>query len=207
MLFRSFFHRRGDTCCAQTSRHTLSLMRVSPLRLTLGAIALSTLLFIGNTSHAWANTDQMMLELSLSADADAQKVLRQAESLVSATLDQRFSQDTTLSALEVVILGNQNGQILPMMTTTVSREQWDANPQVELWTAYSSSFSALFYPSRPPEVVVARPPQPQAARRPQTPRQSTARRLPERSVIQIERAYDQGQLSRQQLNDFVDLLD
>lgn len=209
MVFRHRLLWGGDPCGIQPSPFVYApwaICSLSLVRISLSAIALSTFLCISPPHQpAWATPDQIMLELPLSADANAQKVLLQAESMVSATLDQRFSQDSALSTLEVVILGNQNGQILPMLTTTVSREQWVTNPQVELWSTYSNSFAALFYPSRPPQVIAARPPQPQVARRPQTPRPSV--RLPERFVVQIEQSYDEGRLSRQQLNQYVDLLD
>ena len=190
---------------APQAMRALSRFRsIALMRCSLSAIALSTFLAIAPLAQpTWATTDQMMLELSLSANADAQKTLRQAEQMVSATLEQRFSQDATLSALEVVILGNRDGQIVPMLTTVVSREQWDTNPQVELWTTYANSLSALlFYPSRPSEAIASRPPQPQAARQPQPPRRSFD--LP---IVQIEQAYDSGRLSPRQLNDWVDLLD
>ena len=210
MVLRYHLQRGDDTRCVQPCPFfyaSWSTRSLSFVRISLSAIALSTLLCVGSPHQsAWANTDQMMLELPLSADADAQKTLRQAESMVSATLDQRFSQDSTLATLEVVILGNQNGQILPMLTTTVSREQWVANPQVNVWTTYSNSFAALLYPSRPPQVVATRPARPQISQSSQTPRPSTTR-LPEQSVVQIEQAYDEGRLSRQELNEYVDLLD
>ena len=185
------------------------------IRASLSAIALSTLLLIGSsTQPVSANTNQMMVEMPLRTDADVQKALRQAELLVSEILEQRFSEDTTLSEFKVVILGNRDGAIVPMLTTAVSRDQWSTNPQVGLWTTYNSSFAALVYPSQSPQVVAARAPQPQTSRsqtsqrsrRPQTSRRSVAR-LPERSVVLIERAYDEGRLNPQQLNDFVDLLD
>lgn len=212
MLSPSCFPQRGRCISVEQhplSSHPLFAIGFVPLKLMLGAIALWTLLLMGNARQpAWAYTDQMMMELALSANADAQKVVRQAEFLVQDTLDQRFSQEPTLSAVEVVMLGNQNGQVLPMFTTTVSREQWQANPQLELWTTYSSGFAALFYPPSPPQVVAVRPPQPSPPR--SRPSQSSSRsrsQLPERSVVQIERAYDEGRLSRRQLNEYVDLLD
>lgn len=169
------------------------------LRSSFSAIALSTLLCVGSAESAWASP--MMIEIPLPANADARKVLRQAELMVSNILDQQFGQNPDVSSLEVVILGNRDGAIVPMLTTIATREEWAANPQVDRWTAYNSSFARLFYQPRPADVVIARAPQPQGSPR------TRRTRLPQQSVVQIERAYDAGRLSPRQLDTYLDLLD
>jgi hypothetical protein len=81
----------------------------------------------------------------------------QAESLASQAIDQAFKGKADLSSVQVVLLGDRNGDIIPILTATVSRTQWQANPQVSAWSKYYSASYAFLQRSQ--EVLAALPSQ------------------------------------------------
>ncbi|MGF1521916.1 MAG: hypothetical protein ACFBSF_06285 [Leptolyngbyaceae cyanobacterium] len=70
-------------------------------------------------------------------------LVSQAEGLAEAAISRQFGQNSELLKVEVVVLGDRNGEMVPILTVTVSRTQWQENPQVDAWTEYYSNSYAL----------------------------------------------------------------
>lgn len=66
-------------------------------------------------------------------------LLNQAEALAESEINRRFDQDASLTEIVVVVVGSRNGEAIPVLTTRVSRTQWQENPQVSAWTQYYNS--------------------------------------------------------------------
>jgi hypothetical protein len=80
------------------------------------------------------------LQLSYTLDSygfsSFQTLIAQAESTAAAAVEQAFLGDPTATEVMVMVLGERNGQVVPLLSTTVSRTQWQQEPSVRAWTTY-----------------------------------------------------------------------
>ena len=91
--------------------------------------------------------------------------LERANSLAKNTIEQRFKTDRELDALNVVVIGENNGAIAPLLAVKVNRDNWQANPNVQKWSnefPFSQSLLGLESPPPPktPSTAAAPPPAP-----------------------------------------------
>ena len=89
--------------------------------------------------------------------------LERANSLAKNTIEQRFKTDRELDALNVVVIGENNGAIAPLLAVKVNRDNWQANPNVQKWSnEFPFSQSLLGLESLPnptaPSAAAAPPP-------------------------------------------------
>jgi hypothetical protein len=89
--------------------------------------------------------------------------LERANSLAKNTIEQRFKTDRELDALNVVVVGENNGAIAPLLAVRVNRDNWQANPNVQKWSnefPFSQSLLGLESPPPPttPSAAAAPPP-------------------------------------------------
>ena len=89
--------------------------------------------------------------------------LERANSLAKNTIEQRFQTDRELDALNVVVVGENNGAIAPLLAIQVNRDNWQANPNVQKWSnefPFSQSLLGLESPPPPttPSAAAAPPP-------------------------------------------------
>lgn len=126
----------------------------------------------------------------------------QAEALAEREINHQFSQDVGISEIEVVIVGDRNGEIVPILTAAVSRTQWEEIPQVNAWAQYYISSYALLLRheeqerDNSQETVAGLPPGSIASRGGQTPAGT------------IDRAYDEGRLTGEAIQrEYLDDLD
>jgi len=89
--------------------------------------------------------------------------LERANSLAKNTIEQRFKTDRELDALNVVVVGENNGAIAPLLAVRVNRDNWQANPNVQKWSnEFPFSQSLLGLESLPnptaPSAAAAPPP-------------------------------------------------
>ncbi|MEM6253552.1 MAG: hypothetical protein AAF821_11575 [Cyanobacteria bacterium P01_D01_bin.156] len=124
-------------------------------------------------------------------------LISQAESMAEKEINQSFSSNPELAEIEVVVLGNRNGDVIPVLTTTVSRTQWQENPQVSAWSKYYQAYALLRRHDRQPPTQVANTPS----------RRSTAAVASRSISIQFDRQFDSNRLSGQTIQDYADLVD
>ncbi|MEA5464106.1 hypothetical protein [Leptothoe sp. PORK10 BA2] len=123
-------------------------------------------------------------------------LVSQAESMATQAIDQHFNADPSLTEIEVVVLGSRNGDVIPILTTTVARTQWQENPQVSAWTKYYSSYALIRRHDRPQPTQVATSPS----------RRSTT--AASRDIApQFDRLFDSGQLSGRAVQPYVAFVD
>ena len=89
--------------------------------------------------------------------------LERANSLAKNTIEQRFKTDRELDALNVVVVGENNGAIAPLLAVKVNRDNWQANPNVQKWSnefPFSQSLLGLESVPNPtaPSAAAAPPP-------------------------------------------------
>ncbi len=107
---------------------------------------------------AWAEDKQ--ISYTLNADNGSYQALtQQAESLAEKLIKQAFAQNPQLTEVAVSIIGEHNGQEVPLLAAKVSRANWQANPKIQAWTRYFSASAVLlgFNQVQPPKNAVRAP--------------------------------------------------
>lgn len=91
---------------------------------------------------AWAEDKQISYTLN-AHNGSYQALIEQAESWAGKLIEQAFTQNSSLTEVAVSIIGERNGQEVPLLTAKVSRANWQENPQTRSWTQYYSSSAVL----------------------------------------------------------------
>ncbi|MBD2077042.1 hypothetical protein H6F86_24770 [Phormidium sp. FACHB-592] len=149
----------------------------------------------GSYQPAHAEMQGLVIELPVYGQAVPGSLTAQAELLVSSAIERQFKQNPGLSTIQVVVTGDRNGEIIPILTTTASRAQWQANPQVKAWTKYySASYALLQRHEQKTEVAVSSP-------------TSAIASSNLNDTAQIDAAFDSGVLTGQAAQKYLNDLD
>lgn len=165
-------------------------------RQILKAIATTILVYFlaGGYQPARAQTDSITIEIPVDGQVPYHDLMNQAEFLSTNTISREFSRDNSLMAVEVVILGNRLGEIIPILSTAVSRNQWQETPQASAWSQYYNASYALFQRhDLGVNTTIA-----------QAPSRSDISNI---SAVQIDRALDERRLTGEQAQQYLDDLD
>ncbi|MGB7439451.1 MAG: hypothetical protein WA919_00150 [Coleofasciculaceae cyanobacterium] len=95
------------------------------------------------TSPASAQIRQIDITLNSSASQTFTSLIEQAEFLAKSAIDQEFAQDKSLQEVSVTIVGERNGQLVPLLITKVSRSEWQKEPKVQTWVRYLADSEVL----------------------------------------------------------------
>ncbi len=133
---------------------------------------------------AQAQAGDVVVYMPLYSQMDRNDLVTDAELMATDAINSRFNQNPNLTSVQVSVLGDRNGEIIPILTTTVSRMQWQQDPRVAAWTRYHDSYALIQRHDEERPVAIA-------PARPSRPSRSVSAGLPP----QIEAAYDQGRLS------------
>ncbi len=90
-----------------------------------------------------AESKQITYTLSSQSDRSYKALTQQAESLAEKLIEQAFAQNPQLTEVAVSIIGERNGQEVPLLAAKVSRTNWQANPQIQAWMQYFSASAVL----------------------------------------------------------------
>ena len=142
-----------------------------------------------------AKAESIVVDMSVYGLVESGDFFRRAEAIVSDKITRQFSQNPNLSEIEVVVVGDRHGEIVPILTTTVSRAQWQETPLVSVWTEYyNTSYALLQRHELQPTETVARNPA----------RATTVAQSP---ISEIDRAFDEGRLTGLAAQEYLDELD
>jgi hypothetical protein len=121
------------------------------LRLVKIATVLGTALALNclNITPAKAETKFFDIILNSEGNQSFATLLQQAESSAKNFIQQGFAQKSSVTQVVVTVVGDRNGQQVPLLYTKVSRSDWQTTPQIHLWTKYFSSSAALLGFSKP----------------------------------------------------------
>ena len=183
MMAKSLFQFRG-----------VVLPRIVCTGIFLGAVLCTW----GFCRIAYAESElRTVLDLPLYGQMTQSEIISEAESMVNQEVTYRFNSDPNLLNLEVTVLGNRNGDVIPVLITSVSRQQWQETPQVSAWTNYYRAYALIQRHDDTQEQT-----QPVVA--------TTYRSAPvSRDVAnQVDRALDSGRLSGRSLQaTYLDVVD
>jgi hypothetical protein len=108
-----------------------------------GFIGLLISNLIALSSPALAETKSLSFTLSTQDNQTYKSLLEQAESLASQSIAQGFTASPSITEIVVTIIGERNGQEVPLLFTKVSRSQWQQQPQIKTWSQYFSNSAVL----------------------------------------------------------------
>ncbi|MBW4489381.1 MAG: hypothetical protein KME12_16455 [Trichocoleus desertorum ATA4-8-CV12] len=148
----------------------------------------------GINQPAHAEAQGVVIDIPVYGQTLYSDLTTRAESLVSNAINDQFGQNPGLSTIQVVVTGDRHGEIIPILTTTVSRTQWQENPQVNAWTKYYSASQALLQRHEQTEIVAMAPS-----------RSTTVSGL--ERAFQIDEAFDSGRLTGQPAQEYLSDLD
>jgi hypothetical protein len=80
---------------------------------------------------AIAQISQIPLTLSRQPDETYPSFVQRATTLVGTRLKNDFSKNSSLNELRIVVIGQNNGNIAPVLSVNMSRQQWRSNPNPE----------------------------------------------------------------------------
>ncbi len=148
---------------------------------------------------AQAESQQITLSIDGTTIPIYADLLGQAESLVEATITEKFQIDPSLTTLQINVLGERNGQLVSLISARISREDWQSQTNIRPFLQYFSTSSALlgYTDSMPLSSRVA-----------QSPTVVSQRLVPEQdSFTRVEQAFQEGRISMEEYYRLIDELD
>lgn len=106
---------------------------------------------------ALAETKELNLTLESIGNPSFETIMKQAQELAEQSVEQEFTDNPEITEVSITILGDRNGQIVPLLRSKVSRSQWQQDPRIYLWTKYFNNSGVLlgFYNSSGSSAKVA----------------------------------------------------
>lgn len=101
----------------------------------LGVISLSFSIFLILTPKALTETKTHHLTINAEG-LSYSGLIEKANRLASEIINKTFKDNPNLEQVSILILGERNGQISPILKTFVSRSQWQNNSDLGEWTRY-----------------------------------------------------------------------
>ncbi|MGL5033302.1 MAG: hypothetical protein ACRC6M_05825 [Microcystaceae cyanobacterium] len=86
---------------------------------------------------------QLTPTLSRQQNEEFDGFVQRAIALTATTLKKRFATDKNLNQLRVVVIGENNGSVAPLLQITISRQQWLSNKNPEPYIDYFPDSQAL----------------------------------------------------------------
>lgn len=84
-------------------------------------------------------------------------LMQQAESIATESIEREFQRLSTVREVGVTISGERNGQEVPLLSTKVSRLNWQAQPRIQFWTNYFTKAATLLGFNQLPKVEPTAP--------------------------------------------------
>ena len=105
-----------------------------------------------DTPRAMAQISQIPLSLSREPNETYSNFVQRATTLVTTRLKNNFSKNPSLNQLRIVVIGENNGNVAPLLSLNMSRQQWLSNPNPESLINYfpDSQFLLGFDVPKPP---------------------------------------------------------
>lgn len=111
-------------------------------------------------SIASAETQERNLILNSNGSQSFGSLIQQAQDLAKKSIEQEFQENSELTEVSIMILGEHQGQIVPLLRSKVSRSQWQKDSRIHRWTKYFASSSRVllgFYNPSSTEQVAPSP--------------------------------------------------
>ena len=84
--------------------------------------------------------------VNITLKVEAQKfntLMQQAESIAINLIDQEFNRVSKITEVRIIVSCDRNGQEVPILSSRVSRINWQAQPTIASWTKYFTKAEIL----------------------------------------------------------------
>lgn len=85
---------------------------------------------------ALAVTERLNLPLQREAGESYVQMLQRAEDLAQGEVQRLFDTDIVVSDVSIVVMGENEGLVAPLLSVDVRRDQWRGEPDVTTWARY-----------------------------------------------------------------------
>lgn len=109
----------------------------------LSSLGVITSLSAALAIPAWAESRQIDFTVSSQGNQTFAALTQQARALAGNLVEQAFAQSPSVTEISVTIMGEHNGQEVPLLFSTVSRSNWQKEPRIQPWTRYASNSATL----------------------------------------------------------------
>jgi hypothetical protein len=137
----------------------MNIPRQKVLRLfsRIGSLGALVALNMALSTPAWAEPKQISILLSSQGSQEFESLIQQAESVASNLIQQVFAESLDITEVSVTIVGEHNGQQVPLLSSNVSRSNWQTKPNVQAWSRYFGTAESLlgFVKPQEPAATVA----------------------------------------------------
>lgn len=93
--------------------------------------------------------------LNLDGGQSFESLLQQAQDLAKIAIEEEFAGNPQTTEISIIVSGDHQGQIVPLLRSKVSRSQWQTDSRIYRWTRYFVTSSGMllgFYtPSATPK--------------------------------------------------------
>jgi hypothetical protein len=123
----------------------------------IGSLGALVALSMALSAPAWAEPKQISILLSSQGSQDFETLMQQAESVAANFIQQVFAESPNTTEVLITIVGEHNGQQVPLLSSNVSRSNWQIKPNVQAWTRYFGTAESLlgFVKPQQPAATVA----------------------------------------------------
>lgn len=120
-------------------------LRLSRAIAPVKKILVATILCINcwYSTPARAQPESLNLVLSSEGMPSFASLMQQAELQTSKLIQQEFDRKPRIAEITVTVVGDRNGQQVPLLHTKVSRVDWRSQPVLSYWTRYFSNSALL----------------------------------------------------------------
>lgn len=109
----------------------------------LPGLAAITALICIQTNPAQAKTKFVNFTISSNGNQNFQSLVQQVETLANNSLKQQFAENLSITDISVTVVGEHNGQEVPLLFTKVSSSNWQTEPKFKQWTRYFNRANVL----------------------------------------------------------------
>ena len=99
---------------------------------------------------------QIDVTLKTQANQTFNELIQQAEIQAISLIEQEFASSPSITEIAVTILGDRQGQQVPLLFSRVSRLDWQLQPIIRQWTRYFPT-SAVLLGFNPPQKTLSPP--------------------------------------------------
>ncbi|PSB33483.1 hypothetical protein [Chlorogloea sp. CCALA 695] len=100
-------------------------------------------LFLPFNCPAFAETKFINISLKTGANQSFNNLMQQAESTAINLINQEFNRLSKITEVGIIVSCDRNGQVVPILSSRVSRANWQAQPSIESWTKYFTKAEIL----------------------------------------------------------------
>lgn len=125
----------------------VSLAKIDPwslfLCLVVGNLAFSHASIAQVQPHEKADRKSLSFTLSPQPQDTFDTLMLQAKQMIERTATQVFTENPTVTQAYLEVLGDRNGQVVPLLTANLLRSNWQKKTGIQPWLKYFNSAEVL----------------------------------------------------------------